>query len=87
MQIEVTILIGVIGCCLSVATYFAGRQNAAKSSGQQTGQVLTELGYIKKGVDGLERKLDELQKNYSELKTRVTKLEERVGFFHHEQGG
>ena len=84
MQIEVTILIGLIGCCLSVATYFAGRQNAAKNSGQQTGQVLTELGYIKKGVDGLERKLDELQKNYSDLKNRVIKLEERVGFYHHE---
>ena len=84
MQIEASILIGAAGVLLSVATYIAGTKKNAQNSGQQTGQVLTELGYIKKGVDGLERKLDELQKNYNELKTRVTKLEERVGFFHHE---
>ena len=84
MQIEVSILIGAAGLLLSVATYFAGQKKSAENSGQQTGQVLTELGYIKKGVDGVERKLDELQKNYGELKNRVTKLEERVGFYHHE---
>lgn len=84
MQIDTGVLIALVGCALSVATFFIGRTTQAKSNGQQTGQVLTELGYIKKGVDGLERKLDELQKNYGELKTRVTKLEERVGFFHHE---
>lgn len=84
MQIDTGVLIALVGCALSVATFFIGRTTQAKSNGQQTGQVLTELGYIKKGVDGLERKLDELQKNYGELKTRVTKLEEKVGFYHHE---
>lgn len=84
MQIDTGVLIAIVGCTLSVATFFIGRTSQAKSNGQQTGQVLTELGYIKKGVDGLERKLDELQKNYGELKTRVTKLEEKVGFYHHE---
>lgn len=84
MQIEISILIAAAGLLLSVATYFAGQKNSAKNSGQQTGQVLTELGYIKKGVDGVERKLDELQKNYGELKERVTKLEGKVGFYHHD---
>lgn len=84
MQIDTGVLIALVGCALSVATFFIGRTTQAKSNGQQTGQVLTELGYIKKGVDGLERKLDELQKSYSKLENRVTKLEERVGFFRHE---
>lgn len=84
MQTDVSVLIAICGFALSVATFFIGRTSQAKSNGQQTGQVLTELGYIKKGVDGLERKLDELQKSYSKLENRVTKLEERVGFFHHE---
>lgn len=84
MQIDVLVLIAICGFTLSVATFFIGRTSQAKNNGQQTGQVLTELGYIKKGVDGLERKMDELQKNYGELKTRVTKLEEKVGFYHHE---
>lgn len=84
MQIDVSVLIALAGCALSVATFFIGRTTAAKNAGQQTGQVLTELGYIKKGVDGLEKRFEKLQENYSELKTRVTKLEEKVGFYHHE---
>lgn len=82
MQIDVMVLIAVGGFALSVAAFFVGRTSQAKSNGQQQGQILTELGYIKKGVDGVERKLDELQKNYGELKDRVTKLEEKVGFYH-----
>lgn len=84
MQIDVSVLIAICGFALSVATFFIGRTTSAKNAGQQTGQVLTELGYIKKGVDGVERKLDELQKNYGELKERVTKLEGKVGFYHHD---
>lgn len=84
MQIDVSFLIALCGCALSVATFFIGRTSQAKSNGQQTGQVLTELGYIKKGVDGLEKRFEKLQESYNELKTRVTKLEEKVGFYHHE---
>jgi predicted nuclease with TOPRIM domain len=84
MQIDVSVLIAICGCALSVATFFIGRTTSAKNAGQQTGQVLTELGYIKKGVDGLEKRFERLQENYNELKTRVTKLEEKVGFYHHE---
>lgn len=84
MQIDLSVLIAICGCALSVATFFIGRTTAAKNAGQQTGQVLTELGYIKKGVDGLEKRFEKLQENYNELKTRVTKLEEKVGFYHHE---
>lgn len=84
MQIDVSVLIAICGCALSIATFFIGRTTSAKNAGQQTGQVLTELGYIKKGVDGLEKRFEKLQENYNELKTRVTKLEEKVGFYHHE---
>ena len=84
MQIDLSVLIAICGFALSIATFFIGRTTSAKNAGQQTGQVLTELGYIKKGVDGLEKRFEKLQENYNELKTRVTKLEEKVGFYHHE---
>lgn len=84
MQIDVGILISLLSVALAVGTFFLGRTSAAKSSGQQQGQVLTELGYIKRGVDGLERKMDEMQKNQSLLETRVSKLEQMMGFYHHE---
>ena len=84
MSIDLTILIAVIGCALSVGTFFIGRVTAAKSSGQQTGQVLTELGYIKKGIDGLEHKMEKMEQQYTKLDVRVSKLEEAIRIYHKE---
>lgn len=84
MTIELSVLIAVIGCALSVGTFFIGRVTAAKSSGQQTGQVLTELGYIKKGIDGLERDIKEIKRQYTDLDVRVSKLEEAIRIYHKE---
>lgn len=83
-MIEISILIAVIGCGLSVGTFFIGRVTAAKTSGQQTGQVLTELGYIKKGIDGLERDIKEIKRQYTDLDVRVSKLEEAIRIYHKE---
>lgn len=84
MQIDTGVLFPLVSVLLAVAGFIGGRMTNAKQAGHQTGQVLTELGYIKKGVDSLEKKLDEMQKNYVKLENRVTKLEERMGFYHHE---
>lgn len=84
MSVEISILIAVIGCGLSVGTFFIGRVTAAKTSGQQTGQVLTELGYIKKGIDGLERDIKEIKRQYTDLDVRVSKLEEAIRIYHKE---
>ena len=87
MSVELSVLIAVIGCVLSVGTFIVGRMTAAKSSGQQTGQVLTELGYIKKGIDGLEKDIKEIKRQYTDLDVRVSKLEQAIHFYHREEGG
>ena len=84
MTLDITILIAVCGFALSVGTFFVGRLTAAKNSGQQTGQVLTELGYIKKGIDGLERDIKEIKRQYTDLDVRVSKLEEAIRIYHKE---
>lgn len=84
MTIDLTVLIAVIGCALSVGTFFIGRVTAAKSSGQQTGQVLTELGYIKKGIDGLEKDIKEIKQQYTDLDVRVSRVEEAIRIYHKE---
>ena len=84
MSIDITILIAVFGFALSVGTFFVGRMTAAKNSGQQTGQVLTELGYIKNGIDGLERDIKEIKRQYTDLDVRVSKLEEAIRIYHKE---
>ena len=83
-MIEISVLIAVVGVAVSVGTFFIGRTTAAKNSGQQTGQVLTELGYIKKGIDGLEKKMERMEQQYNNLDVRVSKLEEVVRIYHAE---
>ena len=84
MTIELSVLIAVIGCALSVGTFFIGRTTAAKNDGRENGQVLTELGYIKKGIDGLERDIKEIKRQYTDLDVRVSKLEEAIRIYHKE---
>ena len=84
MTIEITVLIAVIGCVLSVGTFFVGRMTAAKNDGRENGQVLTELGYIKKGIDGLEKDIKEIKDQYAALDVRVSKVEEAMKIYHKE---
>ena len=82
MNIDVSILIAIFGCALSIGTFFVGRTTAAKNGGREQGQVLTELGYIKKGIDGLDDKMEKMEKQYTKLDVRVSKLEEAMKIYH-----
>lgn len=84
MSVEIGVLISVCGILLSAGTFFVGRMTAAKNSGQQTGQVLTELGYIKKGIDGLEKDIKEVKQQYTDLDVRLSKVEEAIRIYHKE---
>jgi len=84
MTVDITILIAVLGCALSVGTFFIGRTTAAKNDGRENGQVLTELGYIKKGIDGLEKDIKEIKDQYAALDVRVSKVEEAMKIYHKE---
>lgn len=81
---ELTVLISIIGVALSVGTFFIGRTTASKADGKQEGQILTELGYIKSGVDDMKRKMENMEKSYHNLEGRVARLEERVNIYHKE---
>ena len=81
---ELSAIIAVAGFVLSVATFFIGRTTASKADGKQEGQILTELGYIKSGVDDMKRKMESMEKSYHNLEGRVSRLEEKVSIYHHE---
>lgn len=74
----------ILGFALSVGTFFIGRTTASRNDGKQEGQILTELGYIKSGVDDMKRKMESMEKSYHNLEGRVTRLEEKVSLYHHE---
>ena len=44
---DISLVIAVVGCCLSIATFYVGRQSASKSDGRSAGALETDLRYIK----------------------------------------
>lgn len=78
MTIEITVLIAVIGCALSVGTFFVGRLTAARNYGEADGELKADVKYIKSSVDKQEKKLDKMTENYSDLEGEIRELKERL---------
>jgi len=73
--VNTTVVASIIGCVVALATFFWGRQSASKQDGQETGQILTELGYLKSNTDDIKRRLDKQDDRYIETATRLTAVE------------
>lgn len=80
---ELTVAIAVAGLAVSVGTFFIGRTTAAKNTGKEYGVMLTEIGYIKSGVDDMKRKMEQSDERYTLLASRVQSLEEKMNMYHH----
>lgn len=80
---ELTVVIAVAGLAVSVGTFFIGRTTAAKNTGKEYGVMLTEIGYIKSGVDDMKRKMEQSDERYTLLASRVQSLEEKMNMYHH----
>jgi len=92
MTIEITVLITVCGFALSVATFFVGRMTAAKTDGQEDGEMKANVRYIRESVDKHDKKLDRVAENYESLKREVVELrgrldmlEQRMEMLHREE--
>lgn len=79
---DLTLGIAVLGIVLSCATFFVGRMSAAKSSGAESGTILTEIGYLKKGIDDIQKHMSEQDEHYNALAERVTRCEASVSSAH-----
>lgn len=66
----------VLGAVLGFLTFYAARKKDSKDEGKQSGTILTELGYIKGGVDDIKRKQEKQDELYSDISQRVTRVEE-----------
>lgn len=72
-------VIGIAGAILGgVLAYVAFLRNSKKDSeadGKQSGTILTELGYIKGGIDDLKSENREQRKTNTEFISRLTAVE------------
>ena len=86
----ITFISLVIGIAASACAVYFGvkksrRDNKADDAeeGKKDGVILTEIGYIKSGVDDIKRKQETQEKPHIEVITRITAVEESSKQAHH----
>lgn len=57
-MVDISLLIAVIGCAVTVISFFVGRQSASKNEGREAGSLSTDLRYIKESVERIESRLE-----------------------------
>ena len=76
MTVDAVVLVGFIGTVSGVVFGFVGYRQGVKKENVETGTLLSDIGYIKSGVDDLKRKQETSDDRHFALAERVTKVEE-----------
>ena len=66
----------VLGMVFGLVALFRNKKSDDAKEGKEAGIVLTELGYIKAGVDDLKKDKREMRNEMQELHDNVTRLDE-----------
>lgn len=76
---EWTVFVSVAGSLVALAcsltSLFRNKKTDANSEGRQDGQILTELGYIKGGIDDVKNEQREQRKINTDFVSRLTAVE------------
>ena len=82
---ELTVVIAVCGCAVSLATFFIGRTSAAKERGTADGELKSDIRHIKESLekqdakfDKQDVKLDGIISSYEDVKVELEKVKGRV---------
>lgn len=60
--VSIALLCTLVGGAIGVATFARNKAKDDRTEGQQSGQMLTELGYIKSGIDDIKSEQREQRK-------------------------
>lgn len=76
MQIsEILAILGGIGTLGGIITAFLAYKSGLKKEGTASGALMSDVGYIKSGVDDLKRKQEQSDTRHYQLSERVTAVE------------
>lgn len=59
--------VGITGTIFGIVTLFRNKKTDDKLEGEQGGVLHTDIGYIKKGIDGIERRLEKQESQYVDI--------------------
>lgn len=73
-------VLGILGTVCAIvfgfATYKRNKKTDDADEGKESGTILTEIGYIKAGVDDIKRKQEKQDERHLEIITRITAVEQ-----------
>ena len=72
---DIIAVIGCIGTVLGIVGVIIAYNKGLKKDGAATGTLMSDVGYIKSGVDDLKRKQEKAEDKHFELAERVTAVE------------
>lgn len=72
----VAIVAGLAGVVFGLATLFRNKKQDDTQEGRESGTVLSDLGYIKAGVDEIKTEQREQRKMNMDIERRLTQVEE-----------
>ena len=71
----ISLVAGLCGIAFGVAGFLRNKKTDDSAEGRQDGQILTELGYIKGGIDDVKSEQREQRKINTDFVTRLTAVE------------
>lgn len=74
----VGVVTGISGMLCAVIVATRNKKKDDKNEGKEDGVLMTEIGYIKKGVDGIEQKFEKLENKYIDLAMQVAGFEGEI---------
>ena len=86
VQVILTVISAVSAICAIVFGFLAFRRNDKSDqseAGRKDGIILTELGYVKSGVDDIKRKQDKQDAQHIEVVQRLSAVESSAKQAHH----
>jgi hypothetical protein len=80
-------ILGILGTTCAIAFGYATWKRNCRADdtneGKESGTILTEIGYIKAGVDDIKRKQDKQDERHLEIISRITAVEASAKQAHH----
>ena len=71
----VGLVVGVAGALFGLITALRNKKTDDKAEGKNDGVLHADIGYIKKGIDGIERRLEKQESQYVEVIRHLTEVE------------
>ena len=81
-SISITILIAIIGCIVSVGTFFLGRAKDSEKRGREDGEVKVLLNTIIKNIEDMRVDFRAANLKVDSLSERMVKVEESQKALH-----